>query len=121
MDTPETPVTPELPDGEYAIAECLGHRTLIGRCAEVERFGTKMLGIEPIFNGNLLPMIFVGGSSLYAFTPCSKETAAKRAPKSTWEIPESLRATLGPDALPAPSREFEGDYDVDETHDDEGN
>ncbi|MFD2578766.1 hypothetical protein ACFSTD_09620 [Novosphingobium colocasiae] len=39
-----------LPEGEYAIVEALGHRTLVGRVAEVERFGTKMLQVEPLFD-----------------------------------------------------------------------
>ena len=38
-----------MPDGEYAIVEALGHRTLVGRVTEIERFGTKMLQVEPLF------------------------------------------------------------------------
>ena len=38
-------------DGEYAIVELFGHTTLVGRVAEVERFGAKMLALEPIFAG----------------------------------------------------------------------
>ncbi len=90
-----------LPDGDYAIAECLGHRTLIGRVLEVERFGTKMLQIEPIFENVLLPPLFVGGASLYAFTPCSREVAFRRQPKERYHLPDSLRATLPPLALTA--------------------
>jgi len=93
---------PALPTGEYAIVECLGHRTLVGRCEEVERFGTKMLSIEPIYNGELLPAVLIGGGSLYAFTPCSAEVALARCAKSEWDLPVSLRATLPPEALPAP-------------------
>lgn len=92
----------DLPDGDYAIAEVLGHRTLVGRCQEVDRFGTKMLGIEPIFRGKLLPMVFVGGASLYAFTPCTKEQAIAHAPTHDYQLPGSLLATLGPAALPRP-------------------
>ncbi len=83
-----------LPDGEYAIVEFLGHRTLIGRVAEVERFGTKMLQMEPIFQGRLLPAILHGGGSIYAMTICTREIAGARAPTQTWQIPDSLRSTL---------------------------
>ena len=38
-----------MPEGEYAIVEILGHRTLVGRVTEVDRFSCKMLQIEPLF------------------------------------------------------------------------
>jgi hypothetical protein len=47
----------ELPPGEYAIVELLGHTTIVGRIGEVERFGAKMMAIEPLFAGALLPVI----------------------------------------------------------------
>lgn len=102
MSDTDLPPAP-LPAGEYAIVECLGHRTLIGRIAEVERFGTKMLSIEPLFKGELLPAVLVGGGSLYALTPCSAEVAARRGPQEDYQLPQSLRATLPPAMLPAPT------------------
>lgn len=92
----------ELPAGEYAIVECLGHRTLVGRISEVERFGTKLMAIEPLFDGKLLPAVMVGGASIYAFTPCTAAVALRHQPRSEWDMPSSLRATLQPLALPAP-------------------
>lgn len=88
------PTAADLPDGEYAIAEIMGHSTMIGRFAEVERFGTKMLAIEPIWQNKLLPAVFVGGSSLYRFTPCSREVAFKRQPRFNSQLPDAVRATL---------------------------
>jgi hypothetical protein len=102
--------TPALPAGDYAIVEILGHRTLVGRVEEVERFGTKMLQIEPIYQGSLLPPVLIGGGSLYAFTTCSADVAAKRGPTEDYQLPQSLRATLPAPALPAP---------VDDLHDDD--
>ncbi len=98
-----------LPDGDYAIVEFLGHRTLIGRVSEVERFGTKMLQIEPIFQGRLLAPVLHGGGSIYAMTECSREIAAARAPMHSWQIPDSLRSTLPPAELEAiePPPEFD--------------
>lgn len=111
MDTEIQPevAKPEttLPDGDYAIVECMGHSTIIGRYMEVERFGNKMLQIEPIFCGELLPPILQAGSSLYRFTPCSKEVAAARGAKSHYQLPDAVRAALPPTALPAPSTEVE--------------
>ena len=101
---------PALPDGEYAIAEVLGHRTLIGRVTEVERFGAKLMAIEPIFAGELLPAVMIGGASIYQFTPCSAERAMARAPKEHWALPASIRATMPAPALPAPSDE-DAEYD----------
>ena len=97
--------TASLPDGEYAIAEILGHRTLIGRVTEVERFGSKLMAIEPILAGKLLPAVLIGGGSIYQYTPCSKERAAERAPTEEYYLPASIRAALPPSALPAPSLE----------------
>lgn len=107
-------VRPALPEGEYAIVEVMGHRTIIGRVAEVERFGAKLLSIEPLFNGELLPAIMVGGSSLYQFTPCSAEVAAARCPKHAWQLPASVAATLPPAMLPAPGSDDVEDDEVDE-------
>ena len=102
-ETTEAVSPPPLPDGEYAIAEIMGHLTLIGRVTEVERFGTKLMSIEPILNGKLLDPVLVGGSSIYQFTPCSKERAAERAPTEEYYLPASIRAALPPTALPAPT------------------
>jgi hypothetical protein len=92
----------ELPAGEYAIVEVLGHRTIIGRVEEVERFGAKLMSIQPIFNGALLPAVMIGGSSIYQFTPCSAATALARQPRETWQLPQSVRAVLPPALLPSP-------------------
>jgi hypothetical protein len=101
----------ELPDGEYAIAEIMGHSTMIGRFTEVERFGTKMLQLEPIWQGKLLPAVFIGGASLYRFTPCTKDIAIKRQPTERYQLPEALRATLPPEPMPAlqPPQGFNGE------------
>lgn len=90
-----------LPDGEFAIVEVLGHRTLVGRVAEVERFGTKMLQVEPFFADAMLGPIMLGGGSIYQFTPCSAETAYARRPQRTWQLPASVAATVPPAALPS--------------------
>jgi hypothetical protein len=52
-----------MPSGEYATVEIVGRRTLVGRVTEVDRFGTKLLQVEPLFNGHMLAPVFVGGSS----------------------------------------------------------
>lgn len=99
-----------LPEGDYAIVEVLGHRTMIGRISEVERFGTKLCAIEPIFEGKLLPAVLIGGSSIYQLTQCSAEVALAKAPKERWQMPASIVATLPPAALPAPA-EPSADWD----------
>lgn len=95
-------MTDQPPAGEYAIVEVLGHRTIVGRVEEVERFGTKLMSIEPLFRGQLLSAVLIGGSSIYQFTPCTPEVAALRQPKSDWQLPASIRAALPPEMLPAP-------------------
>lgn len=88
-----------LPAGEYAIVEALGHRTLIGRVAEIERFGTKMLQVEPLFGDVMLGPILLGGGSIYQFTPCSAETAFARRPQHAYQLPPSVAAIVPPAAL----------------------
>lgn len=107
----------ELPDGEYAIVELFGHTTLVGRINEVERFGTKMLAIEPLFNGVMLGPVFHGGAAIYRLTPCSKGIAQARQPSQGYELPPSIRATVPDIALPlsdAPSYEYINSDDDDE-------
>lgn len=109
-----------LPPGDYAIVEVLGHRTIVGRVEEVERFGTKLMSIEPLFNGQLLGAVLIGGSSIYQFTPCSAETAAKRSPKHAYQLPPSVAAVLPPELLPSPADEARRFVeDVQEIDDDE--
>lgn len=93
---------PRLPEGEYAIVEVMGHRTLVGRISEVERFGAKLMAIEPLYQGALLPAVMVGGASIYQLTPCTAEVALRRAPKSAYQLPASVAITLPDAALPAP-------------------
>jgi len=90
-----------LPEGEFAIVEALGHRTLVGRIAEVERFGTKMLQVEPFFGAVMLGPILLGGGSIYQLTPCSVETAYARRPQQAYQLPASIAATVPPAALPS--------------------
>lgn len=106
----------EMPEGEYAIVEALGHRTLVGRVAEVERFGTKMLQVEPLFGDVMLGPILLGGSSIYQFTPVSAATAFARRPTQTYNLPPSVAATIPPLALPS-NNELPGFFDVEDEDD----
>ena len=115
--TEETPA-PALPEGEYAIVEALGHRTLVGRLSEVERFGTKFVCIEPIFRGQLLPPVLLGGGSIYSITQCSAEVALKEAPEEKYQLPPSLAVTISAPALPAPSNVIH--FGREDDNDDEG-
>jgi len=86
------------PDGDFCILELFGHTTLVGRYCEVERFGTKMLAIEPLFNGTLLPAVFHGGAAIYRLTPCSVEIAYKTR---GYQLPPSIYAIVPVELLPA--------------------
>lgn len=91
------------PPGEYAIVELFGHTTLVGRIAEVERFGAKMMAIEPLFRGELLPAVFHGGAAIYRLTPCSAEVAFARGPQHEYQLPLPIRAIVPTAMLEAPS------------------
>lgn len=105
-DDPIEPVSAtEHPPGDYAIVELFGHSTLVGRFAEVERFGTKMLALEPIFKGKLLDAVFHGGASIYRLTPCSASVAFLRAPTRDYQLPPTILAAAPPELLAAPVTE----------------
>ena len=93
-DPEKAPV--EYPEGEFAILELFGHTTLVGRIAEVERFGTKMLAIEPLFNDALLPVSFHGGAAIYRMQPCSVEVAFAVQPRHGYQLPPIYRLQLLP-------------------------
>lgn len=93
------PEPPAHPPGDYAIVEILGHQTLIGRVEEVERFGSRMLRIEPIFCGVLLGPIYQSGGSLYRFSSCAADVAFARAPRRLYQLPEAVRAAQDPGVL----------------------
>ena len=112
--TETTPISAtDMPAGEYAIVEALGHRTLVGRVSEIERFGTKMLQVEPLFGDVMLGPVLLGGESIYQFTPCSADVAFARRPKQNYELPASIFATVPATALPDNS-EGRGWFEVDE-------
>ena len=54
----------ENPAGEYAIAELFGRSTVVGRIEESERFGAKMLILEPQGRDTLLLAVFHGGAAI---------------------------------------------------------
>lgn len=97
MDTQSSP----LPEGDYAIVELMGHRTLVGRISEVSRYGAALLQIEPIFQGRLLGPILHGGTGIYALTLCSAEVAAQRAPTDAAYLPRTVQAIVPPVAIAA--------------------
>lgn len=92
----------KLPPGDYAIVELFGHTTLVGRMAEVERFGTKMLALEPLFRGELLTPVFHGGAAIYRLTPCSAQVAWSRQPRENYQLPPAIRSIVPEALLPAP-------------------
>lgn len=92
----------EHPPGEYCIVELMGHTTLVGRYAEIEKFGCKMLAIEPLFAGALLPVVFQGGPSIYRLTPCSAEVAWAEQPRHGYQLPPSIKAIVPTTILSAP-------------------
>ncbi len=96
MDTITQPK--DFPPGDYCIVELFGHSTLVGRFAEIERFGTKMLAIEPLFKGEMLPVVYHGGAAIYRLTPCSAQIAWDRQPQESYQIPPSI-AAIAPAAL----------------------
>ena len=112
-----TPISAtDMPDGDYAIVEVQGHRTLIGRISEIDRFGTKLLQVEPLFADVMLGPVLVHGSMLYQLTPCSAAVAFQRRPKENYQLPASIFATV-PAAAPPSNEEdpmFFGDDEVED-------
>ena len=95
------PVTEtSLPVGDYAIVEALGHRTYAGRVAEVERFGAKMLQIEPLYRDWMLDPLFLSGAALYQFTPCTPAAAWSGRAKVEYDLPASIAASLPEQTAP---------------------
>ena len=113
----------EFPAGDYAIVELFGHTTLIGRIAEVERFGTKMLAIEPLFRDTLLPVVFHGGAAIYRLTPCTASVAFARQPQKEYQLPAALRCIVPELLLSAPEQsavvDAEGAWDDGDDADDD--
>ena len=92
----------DFPPGEYAIVELFGHTTLVGRIEEVERFGAKMMALEPLFRDTLLPAVFHGGAAIYRLTPCSAAVAFERQPRAAYQIPTAIRCIVPTLLLEAP-------------------
>lgn len=102
-----------LPDGKYAIVECFGHTTLVGRVEEIERYGGKFLQIETLFNSQFLPPRLIGSGAIYAFTPVEREVAWKNQAREEWNLPASLRSAIQPLMLSAPQTNLVDQEDQD--------
>jgi len=90
------------PMSEWGIVDLFGRQTLAGRVSEVERFGVKMLAIEVLFNGALLPVAYFGGAAIYGFVPCSEDVARKRGATARYDLTPSIAATAPLTALDPP-------------------
>ena len=59
---------------EFAVVEVFGHRRLVGRIQEVEKFGTKLLRIdlpnEGDFAKGFVSQLY-GGRAIFSVTPCT--------------------------------------------------
>jgi hypothetical protein len=84
------------PPGDYAIVEIMGHVTLVGRIAEVERFGVKLIQIEVVWRDTLLPPVYHGGAAIYGVTPCSPDIAFAKQARKPWQLPTALLAVVAP-------------------------
>jgi hypothetical protein len=71
--------TPSVGYAGWALVEQMGFRKTVGKVAEVEQYGTKMLRLDiPHMNGTGAEewtTRFCGGPSLYQVTPLSEEVA----------------------------------------------
>jgi hypothetical protein len=109
---------PAEPAEHWAIVECLGHQTLVGRVTETEQYGVRGIRIEPLFDGVLLAPVFRAGASLYGVTPCTRDQALALASRNAWTLPESVRALLPPALLDAsqPRKKAVTDADFDDAY-----
>jgi hypothetical protein len=96
----------------------------VGKISEAERFGAKMLAIEPLFKGVLLDPVFHGGAAIYRLTPCSKRVAWDRAPREDYQLPAAVRVVVpetllsGPGGSTTINNEFPDDSDFAEVGED---
>jgi hypothetical protein len=90
-----------LPEGEFAIVEVLGHRTLVGRVTEIQRFGSSLLQVEPFFTDMMLGPVLIGGGSIYQLTPVTAEVAYAQRPQQGYQLPPPVQATVPALALAA--------------------
>ena len=107
------------PPGHYCILELFGHTTLVGRYAEVELAGTKMLALEPLFRDTLLDTVFHGGAAIYRLTPCSAEVAFKRQPRAAYQLPSAIHCIVPPLLLEAPAEAQTVEIEDDDVDDDD--
>lgn len=82
-DTTEAPAPAEaavVEAPEYAIVEIMGHRRLVGRIIDTERFGAKLLRIDVPTNGDFdqgFTSQFYAGSAIFSVTPTDLATVRR--------------------------------------------
>lgn len=81
--------------GQWAVAELMGHRSLVGFVTEVEAFGTKLLSIDVLGrDGQPVGTQLYGGSALFCLTPVTEEQARAQA-ANQWRLPGPLELVAG--------------------------
>lgn len=81
---------------QWAIVELMGHRKLVGRVSEVERYGSKMPRIDVPLPGGEFATQFYGGSAVYCESPTTEEVARAYAeryapkPACEWDLQKLL-------------------------------
>lgn len=88
-----------LPEGDYAVVEVMGHRRYVGRVAEVLQYGKAMCGVEIVFRDGLLDQVLIGGGSIFAVTPCSRESAWASRARHAWQLPKPSADAVTPPAV----------------------
>jgi hypothetical protein len=89
----------------WAVLELMGHRRLIGECAEVDLAGGRMVRVDvPSVAGSEPFSQFYGSGAIFCLTPVSEDVARRLIER---ERPEPFFAwELRQAALPAPEADF---------------
>lgn len=99
----------------WAIVELMGHARFAGFCSEESMFGGAMLRIDvPETDDQAAFTKYYGGGAIYAFTPCTEETARRAARSFAARPPHFYDAPLPRIAAAHAASDGPGDDDDDD-------
>lgn len=79
------------PPGNYALVVLFGRAEIVGRISEAEVCGVRMLAVEALVGGEMLPPAYFGHHAIFSISPLGARAALSNSPRRRDGLPVPVR------------------------------